>query len=82
MSEQYYECPKCGKDDFIDGIIVGEWENDGDNVWRAYSCECGFEWRDVYTFSQNETADEKCDILDEHGDPIKETPEEDLERRR
>lgn len=67
---QYYECPKCGNGDFGDTISGGDMEMDGDWIWKEYTCKCGFEWREVYTFEKNETLDD-CRELDDKGDVIK-----------
>jgi hypothetical protein len=66
------KCPKCGEEEFGDKIIVGAWEADDDFVWRECTCDCGFEWREIFQFAFNETCDSNCTKLDENGNEIKE----------
>ena len=64
---QYYECPKCGCEDFGDKILGGDLEQDHDTIWKEYECECGFSWQEIYVFSHNETTDGSCEKLDNGG---------------
>jgi predicted nucleic-acid-binding Zn-ribbon protein len=76
----YVKCPKCGRNDFqndsartsyvlTNSIIVSEWETDDDLAWRECRCKCGFEWREMYSFSMNQTLD-NCIQLDDDGNEI------------
>ena len=63
-NKYYYECPKCGGDDFD----VGSMEFDDDYAWRTGLCNsCGFEWQEVYNFDHNEASDGSCNELDNEG---------------
>jgi len=67
---QYYKCPKCGSDDFGNGITGGDLEQDDGFVWKYYECDCGFSWQEVYQFLHNETTDGECNELDDKGNEI------------
>lgn len=66
---QYFECPKCKSSDWGGKITGGDLEQEYDCAYREYECECGFSWREVFVFSQNETI-EDCKLLDDKGNII------------
>ena len=64
MSRQYYECPKCGCEDFNCSTM----ETDDNYAWRIVNCKkCNFEWQEVYQFNHNE--DFELNILNDIGEP-------------
>ena len=47
-------CPCCGKDDVAEGSHV---EITGDTAWQIVTCNCGFQYVEVYKYYRTEVYD-------------------------
>lgn len=62
----YEVCPKCKSGSFD----ASSFEQSDEMVYRIIMCEnCGFEWQEVFEFSENSTVD-TCETLDDEGNVI------------
>ena len=52
--ELLYECPNCASHDWGVSVWCGELVQEGNSVYRAINCDCGFEWVEVFNFVYNQ----------------------------
>ena len=65
LLDRYFACPKCDKRlDRLDG--GSGWKYGDERIYQRVECSCGFIYREVFTFSHNETID-TGEMLDEEG---------------
>ena len=66
MSE-WLACPKCKSENDMDVDML---ERDFDEAYCDVRCKCGFSWREVFSFSHNETVEDVGRLLDDNGNVV------------